>query len=198
MGAGLSGPARAFAAYDRLLTRRPLLGNCATAGVLGFGGDVICQRYVEGAPSTDWRRCWTLTSFCAAYHGACCYYIYSTYDHVLPKAALSTLLRTGVSKALLDTCVHLPFLYVPAFYVYVGLLQQQQDLSGAIATLRQEWFETTTGCFVFWGPFDVMMFSVVPVHWRIPFMCSGCLVWNVYLSSCSMAGAPKEPSKDTP
>merc|ERR1712107_393743 len=178
---------RWLGSYERWLLRRPWIANASSAAVLGIGGDVMCQFGFEEKTTLDTKRCAILTGFVAWYHGILCQYVYGSYDLLrrrLPAFACSSLLRVGIWKAGVDCLVHLPSLYVPSFYMWTGVLEGR-GVHESWETLRSEWWEGCTSCLIFWGPVDVLMFSVIPQHFRIVFMSTGCLVWNGYLSYCA-------------
>merc|ERR1712039_44674 len=97
------------------------------------------------------------------------------------------LVRAGFAKALLDNIIHLPFIYLPIYFVYVGTFQDG-SISSGIDKMRRDWLSLAASCASFWAPYDVFMFTCCPAHFRVLAMSCGALFWNTFLSSRSAKG----------
>jgi len=182
--------------YQRLLVERPLITNFVTAGGLGAGGDLICQHAIEGTSETDEWRTVTMTTFCSYYQGVVCYVVYRSYDSLLPAVLLKTQRRAALAKSCVDNFVHVPFLYMPSFYLTVGMMQGD-TLSKTLATMQSEWLHSVALCAAFWVPLQALNFGLVPSHGQVLFVNVGCLIWNIILSSFSQASKKQEVGPGT-
>lgn len=146
------------------------------------------------------RRLAALTFFNAAYIGGFLHFLYSCYPLVLRSAARSA--PAGLSKRLGDEAsvahavgcglvdnVHNGAVYIPAFFLGVGLLQGD-TWEGVQASLRREWLETYAWCTAFWLPFSSINFGLVPPSGRVRAMAAANLVWNVVIDWLAHRGPP--------
>ncbi len=183
---------------------RALRTDVYTAAALGFFGDIICQIGPEGrdAPrwpleaskeqakkdekAFDWRRLGALTLYDGLYIGGFLHFLYPCYPLVVRAAAPWVPIKAltdgrsaahGLGCACVDN-VHNGLLYIPSFFLGVGLLQGD-TLSDAQATLQREWLETYAWCTGFWLPFTALNFTLVPPTARVRAMAVANLVWNV-------------------
>jgi len=156
---------------------------------LGFLGDVVCQVAVEKrvAADFDFKRCFAMTTFGAAYQGGICYMLYSYYRRILPVWAMKTPLREGLGSTFIDNFVHVPLLYTPVFFWLTGALRgfEQDEIS---KQMNGKYVESVKACWVMWVPLQMGNFSMVPPHLRVAVMQTGCLAWNVILGY--LANAP--------
>jgi protein Mpv17 len=178
------------------LQNKPVATNFWIAAFLGGVGDYTCQKYIEKKKKVDTVRLAAMTTFCGFYSGAACHYIFNAYNWMLPKFSLATNFRAGISKSLFDNLVHCPILYIPCFYVALGLMQGHGTDATANA-LEREWASSSTACAAFWTPVEAVIFIVVPQHFRILFVNVGNLVWNMFLSSRSQAAGAGVPAEQT-
>lgn len=108
-------------------------------GAAGFAAasDVLCQVAVEGVPlaQADTRRVVALAVWGATYTGGFCHHLYRCYP---------VLLGSGrpLACSLLDN-VHCGALYIPAYFVAVGLMQGG-TYDTSVAALKREWWYTAT------------------------------------------------------
>ena len=183
--------------YLGQLKRHPLRTNMWSAGLLGFGGDVICQT-LEGFEEFDWRRNLAMSIFSVFYMGAFVTPVYAAYPRMV-RYAVKPLhkkpgkLMEGLGSSFIDNAFHSPLLYIPAFYVSVGVMQGE-SLAAIEANLRGSWWVTVKACWLIWVPAQTLNFSVVPVPQRVLFMNGCCLVWNVILDFISHEKEGKPPA----
>ena len=181
-----------------LRTRARALGVdvCSAAG-LGFAGDIICQK-IEGKPF-DFRRLQAMTTFSAVYTGAFLHFLYPHFPNAA-RAAANLVSSAPLRKRLLDQrsfshavgCaavdnVHCALIYLPTFFVGVGLLQGE-SFDSAVATLRREWRDAYVYCTAFWVPFMSLNFKLVPPSHRVRAMASANFFWNVIIDYVAHRG----------
>ena len=58
-----------FEKYAEQMKTRPYAMNAMNAAIIGFAGDLICQKVVEKQEKIDWKRTARFTFFCAYYQG---------------------------------------------------------------------------------------------------------------------------------
>ena len=136
--------------FDISVHPRQLALDIATAAGLGFAGDVLCQVCVEKQEHFDKRRAASLAFFNAVYCGGFLHILYQFYTPVACFAAARigaprSVQAIGSSQhaaacALVDNA-HNGAIYIPAYFLGVGLLQGQ-SLCEAWQALRSEWWET--------------------------------------------------------
>ena len=73
---------------------------------------------------------------------------------------------------LLDNFVHVPFCYIPSFYVGTSLLRGE-GAESSLASLRNNWWESVTACITFWLPAQFVIFSMVPPAGRVRCVAAG-------------------------
>lgn len=154
----------------------------------------------------DVRRLSALTVFGCTYVGFFLHFLYQAYPvfamagarRFLP-ASLHSLqgkihstktLQHSFACALVDN-VHCAIIYIPAFFLAVGLMQGDR-LRKAIENLRQEWLVTYISCTAFWVPYMWFNFTVMPPSRRVQFMAAGNMVWNVVIDYLAHRGDSAE------
>lgn len=184
------------------LAVRALARDVALAGAAGAAADAICQG-LEGhidseravSNNLDVRRNLAFAAFGGVYIGGVCGRIYGIYPRVAQRifGARMTPRIEGAVSTFLDNFIHVPLLYIPSFYMCTGILRGERR-EDTIQTLRSSWGETVVSCWAFWIPSQYIIFSRVPVAWRVRAVASGDFVWNVMLSYI----AHKKPAENLP
>jgi len=181
---------------------RTLARDVALAGVAGAGADAICQHFeahIDSKKDADkdfeLSRNLAFAAFGGVYIGGVCGRIYSLYPRIAQKMFGKNLTPKleGVVSSCLDNFLHVPFLYIPSFYMCTGILRGE-GIEATVQTLRSSWAETVFSCCAFWIPAQYVIFSKVPAAWRVRAVASGDFVWNVVLSYI----AHREPAENLP
>mmetsp|Transcript_25649 Transcript_25649/g.39428 ORF Transcript_25649/g.39428 Transcript_25649/m.39428 type:complete len:179 (+) Transcript_25649:202-738(+) len=166
-----------------------LLRDTIFAGGLGLGADLVCQLGFEQKrpDEINCRRAASVAMFSGAYMGIVCSYVYSLYP---PLAALvmrssrmcptKTMKVQGVVSSVADNALHVPALYIPAYFMTVGPLQGV-SLMDSCSTLKEKWWDTTSTCWMFWMPFMAVNFTVVPASHRVRAVAAANFVWTIAL-----------------
>ncbi len=176
-----------------------LRGDVLTAGCLGFLGDIISQLCIEArGASTDWNRCFAVTTFNSMYIGGFLHFLYQTYPLVVAAVASRSLaggsllarrlsnensLAHSFSCAVVDN-IHCGLIYIPAYFLGVGALQSDR-FTESLANLKQEWVTTYATCTGFWVPYMWANFALVPPARRVQAMAVGNLGWSVVIDYLS-------------
>lgn len=162
--------------------------DVVAAGVLGFVGDVACQLVVEKSDRVDARRLVALTSFNACYIGGFLHFAYQLFPRI---AARVFPFHGSLGSALVDN-VHNGIIYIPTYYIAVGVLEGKST-QAATQNLEREWWKTYTTCSMFWIPYSWFNFSIIPTPDRVRFMAVGNLVWSVFIDWISHRNSSSLP-----
>ncbi|KXZ54269.1 hypothetical protein GPECTOR_5g358 [Gonium pectorale] len=159
---------RIWGAYERQLSRRPVLTQCATSALLWAAGDVLAQRVAEQrrASEVDGRRVACTAAFGAVFMGPVGHFWYHSLD-----AVCARLLGAGSpaflgAKVLADTMIMGP-LYVVAFYAWGCALIDRSGLEGFKAKITQDFLPTFTAELAVWPLFQMFNFSRIPVEHQL-------------------------------
>uniref|UniRef100_A0A7S2HE64 Peroxisomal membrane protein MPV17 n=1 Tax=Zooxanthella nutricula TaxID=1333877 RepID=A0A7S2HE64_9DINO len=167
------------AAYDTLYGRRPLSTAAVTLGVKAGCCDVVAQKLAQPGCELDVPRIAKFGVFCMFYAGS---FQHLLYNVVYPRLFVR---GSGVALALqmsaFDNLVHVPFLYLPAYYAYRGLLLGD-GFKASMEKYRHEGLDVLPACWAIWGPAQCITFWLVPPNFRIAFAGAVGAVWEAVLS----------------
>ena len=88
-------------------------------------------------------------------------------------------------KTFLDQFIHHPLLYFPTFYALKATVEQRPLLEGkdsALERYRSEIFQSCKALWCVWVPAQIINFTFVPRHLRIPFVAATSFGWTIILS----------------
>ena len=148
-----------FKAYERALARRPLAVKSATGLILGGCGDFTAQR-LEGGTAYDSRRGLAFGSLATFWNGYCMHNILGGLERHLPRSGG---VRTLVPKMFITQLVVNPFLYLPLFYTWTGAVLGRTPAQ-SLEKARREYWVTLKATWIFFVPFNVVNFTLVPVR----------------------------------
>jgi len=158
--------------YSTNMKKRPYTTNAFNAFILGFVGDVICQKVVEKKTEMDWKRTGRFVFFCTYYQGMIDTGVYRFYDR---------LKLTPIKKSLVDNFLHVPLAYMPAWFLTDGLLSGRTPTEVAMEK-KDNYIRTLAACATMWIPYQYLNFRYFPPSMQVLAVNVGCLVWNVVLS----------------
>ena len=215
-------------AYNSFLHRFPVPTEMATSGALWLGGDILAQLLerrldghagavdrsaaTAGAVSTytcsaadvaalDWKRARIQSIYAAFIWAPFGHYWYQWLDKTAQTIAASgTKKFVGVNFILEMILLH-P-IGLTAFFVSVGLLGGENPRD-VFAQLRKDFFPSLMLEFALWTPFDLAMFSFIPVRHQLLMVNAICLIESVMLSciksnGISLPGHGNHDDKETP
>eukprot|EP00756_Hemistasia_phaeocysticola_P064587 Hpha_TRINITY_DN7916_c0_g1::TRINITY_DN7916_c0_g1_i1::g.146177::m.146177/K13348/MPV17; protein Mpv17 len=169
--------------YEKALRRRPNLTNVGMGGALAFAGDSICQFAIEGSSVEEfdpWRLI-ALTVFGLLYQGGlCANYVYPYYPKMLPRRLKETPLREGMAASSIDNFIHVPFFYLPAYFIGVNTMSGT-SLNEALRLMREQYMDTMKLCWLMWVPLQIVTFAAIPARHQGLFVNGCSLVWNIIL-----------------
>eukprot|EP00808_Paulinella_micropora_P024523 g71496.t1 len=165
--------------YRSFSARRPHTVAAFTSSAILSFADISAQMIVHPpsqGESFDWNRTLAVGVFGFVYYGGPCKWLYLRYERWFPKRPLIT--------TLVDVGVHTPFLLLPSFYAITGSIKGSSG-SEIVAQFKREWFEASTGSFMFWFPLCAFNFSMVPLQFRILTVSVASFLHKTWLSALS-------------
>ncbi|GLC42064.1 hypothetical protein PLESTB_001064100 [Pleodorina starrii] len=173
---------RIWGAYERQLSRRPVLTQMATSCLLWGTGDVLAQRAVEQRrwSELDARRVVCTAAFGAAFMGPVGHHWYHQLDVICAK-----LFGSGpaflAAKLIADTAIMGP-LYVVAFYAWGCALIDGSGLEGFKKKITQDFIPTYTAELAVWPLFQAFNFTRIPVEHQLLAVNGATLIDACFLS----------------
>ena len=159
---------------------RSLIRDVTFAGSLGLGADLVCQT-LEGRENFDKRRAAAVSIFTGAYVGGVCSYVYSMYPSLAVRLLQNPCRRqVGVVGSVTDNAVHVPALYIPSYFMTVGLMSGE-TLEQSVSALKSQWWSTTSTCWCFWIPVMTCNFALVPVTHQVRVVAAANFCWTIAL-----------------
>ena len=94
-------------------------------------------------------------------------------------------LRDCLGQVAMDGLVHAPFMYFPAFYACKEVVETR-GAPGSVGTGLTRWrtnlWDDMVEYWKIWSPAQMVNFTLLPSHMRIPFIAAVSLFWTVLLS----------------
>lgn len=194
--------------------RFPLAFAIGYGGVKTVGADIMVQKTVEKRAELDTKRATVFLCFGLFQVGFVQYMLYVTaYTRVFSTAAQFAALpfrqklrdRQGLinlaKQVLFDQFVYHPCCYFPVFYtckeIILGEAQGPRDtVTRAIQKYIPNMRDDLCALWKIFIPVSIIQFSIMPMHFRVPFTATAGIVWCAILSM--MRGAPQlsEAAKD--
>jgi hypothetical protein len=162
-----------------LALRRPFAFACGSAVVKSTSADVLVQTAIERRDALDAQRTAAFALFGLGWMGAGQYLVYV---RLLPALLPATTTRAVLGKVALDQFVHVPFVFMPLFYLVDGWVQGAPLGQYARAKWEAEIGETLVANWKLWLPGSFVSFKLVPDHLRIPYVSCLSFAWTTILS----------------
>lgn len=173
-------------------SRPPASPRGGVAQCAGADSPAPAATSLATAPGVDLRRVGLFAGFGATY-GAINHNVFRLIN-AMPWPGRST---AAVGMTAVDTLLHLPYLFMPLFYLakeiaYADRLPEGvEDLKGYVAkswvTRQQNFVKDQSIIITVWAPIDLVMFRYVPLHLRTSFLSLPGLAFPVILSHCRFA-----------
>ena len=165
------------------LRSAPFSLSLATATVKTAAADAVTQRYLEGSPLLDYRRLGVFTVFGFWYLGAFQYFLYvrcfrvwfpaaeAFGEHATLAARLCDApgLRDLARQVAFGNLVHIPFCFLPAFYLTQEVTMHGAGASPAhaLASYKRNMWSDCVSAWTIWVPGHAV-FMAVPLWLRLP------------------------------
>lgn len=177
--------------YGMWYDKHPYRTAFATCFVKGCMADLICQISLEkkSLKEVDIARNLRFSTYGGAYFGCVQHIIYNTlFDWIFPRHTTVT----ALGRAFLDQFVHVPFLALPAYCMFKGVLTGGTLWSGLKEYMADPW-RIIAPTWKIWIPGSIVIFYFVPYTFRIAAVASLSLVFMVVLSFVApMEDQPKD------
>eukprot|EP00927_Polykrikos_kofoidii_P055257 TRINITY_DN49538_c0_g1_i1.p1 TRINITY_DN49538_c0_g1~~TRINITY_DN49538_c0_g1_i1.p1 ORF type:complete len:216 (-),score=30.78 TRINITY_DN49538_c0_g1_i1:33-626(-) len=175
--------------------------TAALAGTSKTSGCDFCvQRFAERRDTVDWRRNAAFASFGLSWVGCGQYFLFNkVFPFLVPGINGRARLLPIISVTMMDSFVHIPFLYLPIFYLFRAIAHEplkgpQEVLEVAVLSWRTNLLsDVRMQCSIF-APVIAFNFAVNPPHLRVPFTVAAGILWVCVLSFSR--GAQDEGEKD--
>ncbi|KAI9487328.1 MAG: sym-1 [Benjaminiella poitrasii] len=169
-----------FAAYHRVLTKRPILVQSISTAALFGAGDVIAQQLVErqGWKRHDYMRTLRMTTFGGVFAGPV---LSVWYRYVDRKITIKNPFQGLVAKVTLDQFVFAPF-FIAAFFTGQGLFEGK-SVKEIKEKLSNGYKTALIGNYKIWPAVQFINFYFTPLNYRLLVTNTVALGWNAYLST---------------
>ena len=160
---------------------RRVLGQMATAGVIGGLGDAAVQRYEKPSMSMeqfDWSRWWRLVAYRVP-HAPIADAAWRSFDRAASRMHLrppvSVAFKVAADQILLNTT------FTAIFFMQQSWLEGR-SFETAMARLQLGWWPTVLAGCQYGAVVHTITFGVIPVAHRIAWNSTCAIFWAAYLS----------------
>lgn len=175
-----------FAAYRRLLARRPLATNCISTATLFATGDILAQTHFSDAKTVESSFDFARTARAAIYGGLVFAPIGDTWYKTLAKVQapkrISNATTDTLARVMVDQLGFAPILAVPMYYSFMSLMEFSL-VDEAVQKVRDNWWDTLRANWTVWPAFQLANFALVPVQFQLLAVNTISIAWNCYLST---------------
>lgn len=169
---------------NSFLKRHPLLVSVIGNTVKTASADIITQKYLENKKELDLQRLTVFTSFGCLYLGGWQHYLFNNLfvkcQNVMTLAKFKPVYQSAI-LTFLDLGVHTPLMYYPSFYLIKGSLENQ-SVNTVVKTYNENIKNDLIAMWKVWFPAQMINFTFVPLHLRMPFITSVSFGWTIILS----------------
>mmetsp|Transcript_46141 Transcript_46141/g.124416 ORF Transcript_46141/g.124416 Transcript_46141/m.124416 type:complete len:202 (+) Transcript_46141:2-607(+) len=140
--------------------------------------DVGAQSITCPGEPWDCRRTLSMASWGVVWYGGPQVWLWTrVYPQLIGRGTMAQAVASGFS----DCCLNVPFLLLPCFYIWTGLIKGQ-TFQTSCEHLRAEWYESCTGMAAFWLPFQVLNMRFTPPHLQTFLVSLANIVNKTWLS----------------
>jgi hypothetical protein len=165
--------------FNHFLNTHPIKTNMLISSTLAFLGDSICQLYFSEENKFDKKRNSIVT--CMAVAGTIPQHRWI--NIYLPRIASKITLK-GFKQALLFTLLD-QICFAPAFngfWLFSAKFMETRDISKSVENVRDKWWAMMIVDCSFWPFVSMFNFSFIALKYRLSFLMTFNLVWNVFRS----------------
>lgn len=165
-----------YRAYDSRLRANPLPVKMVTSGAVVCASDAVVQVYTspEGASFSLTRTLIIGVGYGALWFAPILHGMTTMWSRVLPSMSITSL----VTKSVVDMTTSFP-VNVSAMLAAQAYVRGENDIKGAI---ERNIFASVTDGWLFWTPMSLIMYSMVPLRYRVAFLNAGSFGWNGWLA----------------
>jgi len=173
---------------NRLVKARPLQWAIGFGSVKYMMADYIAQTQLEGKniKTINWTRFGLFTTFGAVYVGGFQYYVYARfYPYILRN--VTQFYQKSLYGFIIDMTIYSPIIYYPIFYCFRdGVYHKNvslRQLRMSMLRYKRNFKEDYINLWMVWGVPQITVFTVIPLHFRVPFISGVGFVWGILLSN---------------
>jgi protein Mpv17 len=137
-------------------------------GIAGSADVTVQLANGSKAKDLDLRRTMSLSAFGCFYGGGLQRILYMRFDMWF---GIGNSMKQTLVKLFMDTFVHAPIVYIPAFYMMTGMIQGL-GLSGSYEKLKSKYNETLLSYWLIWPVPMFVCFRYIPETQRVLFISS--------------------------
>ena len=176
------------ARYHTMLHRHPLPVKMATSGLIVGMADTAVQMGTCSA-EIDIRRSllfgigYGSLTFAPALH-----MVTTTWQRILPSTAITAL----VTKSTVDMLTSFPFNISVAIVFQANLRgsQSQPSWKESYEAVQSNLWPSLLAGWAFWGPYSVVNYGFIPLHYRVLCLNIGSFGWNYFMVNCTPTRSP--------
>ncbi|RHX98730.1 hypothetical protein DYB30_011409 [Aphanomyces astaci] len=172
------------AAYGRLLHRYPLATKSVSTGAIFGIGDVAAQCIAKDAEKdVSLSRVLLTATYGLVLQGPALHVWFGRLDAIWPGASAVTVAKKVVTQHLIYAPVNISLFSGWVRYHNAPAMESSGDaMDSAIQNIQDKALSLWMDGNYFWGPLNVLIFSVVPLPHRPLVSNAGNVVWTTYLS----------------
>jgi len=180
---------RVYGKFDAAVARNAFKAAVLVGGINNVGVDLSVQAATRDRgeiSAIDWRRASVFGAFGVVWIGGAQFMIFNRFLPTVLPGLLEGRLSCAIKAMIFDQAFHMPFMYLPVYYCIRELGESRQTLQVAVENAVKTWQTNVLsdsvvqlGLFV---PFQLLNFTLIPPHFRVPSLVSFGLVWLSVLS----------------
>eukprot|EP01084_Bolivina_argentea_P300242 517665_1 len=170
---------------NALLMRYPKCTSIGLTVVKTMAADLIVQTTVDGKSlnNIDFVRASVFGTFGFVYLGCFQYWVYNIlFFRWFPSVSI----RATINKVSVDQLIKHPFLYWPTFYFVQTSLNERkvnrETMQLVIHKYKNNIWTDMKALWSFAVPLQIINFSIMPLHLRLPFISISSFFWCCFLS----------------
>lgn len=172
--------------YLGSLSRRPLLTQACSTGVISGVGDVIAQQCIErcGLYEHDWSRTLRFSAVGFIVVGPALWKWFGQLEKIV---GTSQTISVALRKMMLDQLCFVPVFFsvlLPTLWLSQGVTLQQIP-----TRLKQDYVSILSANYKVWPAVQALNFFFIPLHLRVNVANTVAVGWNSYLSWRSHCGS---------
>ena len=178
-----------FAAYERVLMRRPMAMKTALGFATASVGDGTAQCVEQRGRDRfqyDAVRGAAITSFGAAWHGPFMHTYIGFLERTFPQRRFGApgAVWTLLSKTALTQLITNPFIYLPAFYSWTGYVYGR-SFDETMEKVRREYLSSLQATWLIFTPVNLLNFYFTPARHQVSVSVAVSFLYNTTLSLIS-------------
>jgi len=173
---------RFFGRYRDFSKQNPLSCAFATCFVKGACSDLFAQKFVE-KKEVNWRRNLCFATYSGAYCGVAQHFVYNVYFTKWFGSGQD--IMTATKKVAADALVHVPFIYLPVYYIFENGVLAGEGPSKSLKKWREQLWQVMKAYWSVWTVFHFVNFTLTPPELRIGAIACVSFIWLIIISFIS-------------